>query len=232
MRRMEQNLGEKRVLFQSVEKKNSLRITYERLKLEEKAFISSTKFNRRQLLSRQNKLRHLQSTSQSSKGLSSEKRPKFRTSFPELPGTSESVIHRYDSNLTLPCSRKSLHSPREGKQSKYSLGKEAFDTKESRMGTSRKLVHATFRDVAHSKRNEFKVPLEEKQGKFEGDSKKKQIRDSGLHVDDIIAYSVKFGKRAEKSQRKISSTGREHVDTTENHEVGTASFDFNWKRRV
>jgi hypothetical protein len=223
MRRTEQNLGEKRVLLGSLSKKNNLRKTYERLNLEEKAFISSTKFNRRQLLSRHTKLRQLQT--QGSKELNQETRPKNRMSFPGLPGANESLIRSYSNNLTLPYSRNGLRNTGEGKRISSSVGKEeSIEQMKSHKSQSNMRSNVLdFKDVSTEKRNEMKISMKQKSAKVERDSKSKQIQESGLHVGDIIAYSASFDRR--EKRKKASSVDREDLDTAGKQISEVGSFD-------
>ncbi|CAB4023533.1 Hypothetical predicted protein [Paramuricea clavata] len=210
MRRTEHKLGEKRVFLGSLSKKNNLRTTYERLNLEEKAFISSTKFNQRKLLSRQSKLRQLQTNG--NRGVNLETRPKTRTNFPDLAGSSDSVIRSYSNNLTLPYSRNGLRSPGEGKRLSSLLGKEG-SIKQTKSDNINKYISQSnasnnfvdLKDVSTEKRNEIRTPFRS----AKVDSKSKQVQQrSGLHVGDIIAYSASYGKRA-KPQRRVSSIDQE-----------------------
>ena len=200
MRRVQQNLGEKRVLLGSVDKKNNLRITYERLNIEEKAFISSTKFNRRQLLSRQSKLRQLQNN----KALTLGTRPNL----PGLPRASESVVRSYSNNLTLPPSRNNLRSPGKGKRLGSLL---------TNHGSVNDVPHnldkhdysnsnlPNFKDVSGEKRSGIQTLVKAKQS-FKTDST--QVDEPVLHVGDIIAYSTSFGKREEKPKK-----GSSHINS-------------------
>ena len=209
MRRTERKLGEQRVFLGSLSKKNNLKTTYERLNLEEKAFISSTKFNQRQLLSRQTKLRQLQTNG--NRGVNLETRPKTRTSFPDLAGSSESVIRSYSNHLTLPYSRNGLRSLGEGKRLSSLLGKEG-SIKQTKSDNINKYISQSnasnnfvdLKDVSTEKRNEIKTPFRS----AKVDSRSKQVQRSGLHVGDIIAYSASYGKRA-KPQRRVSSIDQE-----------------------
>ena len=213
MRRFEQNLGEKRVLLGSLQKKNNLRVTCEKLCLEEKAFISSTQFNRRQLLSRQTKLRQLQK--QSAKGRNKETR-QSKTNLPVLCKGSENTIRSYSSNLTLPYPRKGPRSPGEGKRISSLFGKE------DRGGTiksnnSQSNVEGNLKNESTEKRNEMKIISKKKLPEVETDLKPKQVGGIDLQVGDIIAYSGSFDKekrtagslicRKNRSEKQISEVG-------------------------
>ena len=179
------------MLLQSIGKKNNLRITYEKLNLEEKAFISSTMFDRRQLLSRQNKLRHSHSSGQAKKGGSFATRTKYQTSFPDLLGRSESVIRGSSSALTVPYARSSSRSARGGSRANSLLRNEANGTRQA----NKKADKGKLKDVASGERiNEVKVPVKQNSLKDEKDVKTRQVRGSGLHVGDIVAYSARFGE--------------------------------------
>ena len=216
MRRFEQNLGEKRVLLGSLQKKNNLRATCEKLSLEEKAFISSSQFNRRQLLSRQTKLRQLQK--QNGKGRNVETR-QSKTNLPVLPKVNESTIRSYSSNLTLPYPRKGPRSPGEGKRISFSFGKEdrggTIKSDNSQSNVEGNLIN--FKSESTERRKEMKIHSKKKLPKVETDLKPKQVEGLGVQVGDIIAYSGSFGEekrttgslvdRKNKSEKQISEVG-------------------------
>ena len=211
MRRAPRNLGEKRVLLGSVDKKNNLRITYEKLNIQEKAFISSTQFDRRQLLSRQSKLRQLQNN----KGLESGSRPKTRANLPGLSKTSHTVVRSYSNNLVLPSSRNNSRSPRKSKQLSSSLvNHDSVDNvshNNLKKHNSDSLVD--FKETSSEKRSGIRATSKvEKSGKFKTDST--NVRGgSGVHVGDIIAYSGSFSKREKPSKETGSDGDREDKES-------------------
>ena len=214
MRRAPQNLGEKRVLLRSVDKKNNLRITYEKLNIEEKAFISSTQFDRRQLLSRQSKLRTLQHN----KGLESGSRPKTRANLPGLSRTSHTVVRSYSNNLVLPSSRNNSRSPGKGKQLSSLLGNhdsvDNMSHNNLKKHNSDSLVD--FKESSSEKRSGIRAPLKaEKSGKSKTDSSNVS-GGSGVHVGDIIAYSGSFGKREKPRKETGSDDDREDKESEDN----------------
>ena len=215
MRRFEQNLGEKRVLLGSLQNKNNLRVTCEKLSLEEKAFISSTQFNRRQLLSRQTKLRQLQK--QSGKGRETRQ---SQTSLPVLPKVNENTIRSYSSNLTLPYPRKGPRSRGEEKRISSLFGKEdrGGTVKSDSSPQSNMEGHfINIKDESPEKRNEMKTLSKKKLLKVETGLKSKQVEDLGLQVGDLLAYSGSFDKekpttgrlvnRKDRSEKQISEVG-------------------------
>ena len=231
MRRMEKHLGEKRVLLGSVDKKTHLRIAYERLNLEEKAFLSSTKFNRRQLLNRQHKLRQL--SSQGNKGVRPETRPKTRTRFPNVPGVNESSVRDYSNNLKIPQSRKSLRSAGGKVQPSSSLARESTGLENLReSGDIRKPNFKSnsssyelidFRDRSNYEQGETKSPpLKQKSPRVEKHSVSKLAQSSGIRVDDIIAYSSNLGKREKPKKGSLSDRANEDTVGQQETQVGNS----------
>lgn len=215
-RHTEQNLGEKRVLLGAFRKKTNLRNTYERLDIEERAFIASTSFTQRQLLSRQNKIRQLQT--QPNGRLSLDKHPKTRTSFNDLPRNRESVILDYSNNLILPKSRHSLRSPREGKIISPFPGKD-------REGIREPDKHISSLHDSTDKRGKIKAAHNVKLGRFEQGRKSVQ-QNSGVHVDDIVAYSASFGKKG-KRWRGVTSLEHREVKNGGDDIASEVSYSLN-----
>lgn len=229
MRRAERNLGEKRVLLGSLDRKNNLRLTYERLNLEEKAFISSTKFYQRQLLSRQTKLRQLQSREQGNKSSIFE----TGTSFPGLDGANEGATRGYFTSLTPPYSRNGLTGVEKGNGENTSLSKDRHG-KQARMYSSQrhsyghnKALDGAVNYVSTENRHETNVFSGEKEMKDEKILKSSQLGDPQLNVDDIIAYATRYGRRPGKSSG--SSTHRENgvssVSIVEKQAIWKGNFE-------
>jgi hypothetical protein len=219
MRRFDQNLGEKRVLLGSLSKKNNLRVAYEKLNLEERAFISTSQFDRRQLLGRQSKLRQLQK--QNGKGQNIETR-QSRTSLPVLPRVNEKRIRGgYSSHLTLPNSRNGLRSPGEKIRVGSLFGKEdrggPIKSENSRSNVEGNLI-GNFEDESPEKRNEMKISSKKKLAKVGTDSK--HVGSSGVRVGDLIAYSGSFDQK-DKPPTKGSLVNHENKSEKQILEVGS-----------
>lgn len=225
IKRTEPNFVEKRILAGAQGKRNSLTLKYEQLNREEKAFISSNNFIKRQLLSRQSKLHQLQA--QLNKGAGHDSRPAVasRISFPCLVGNAnKSGLFRCSSNLTSSSSRSVLRTPEKKPKrvesnstvkdgSNYDFAKKSFSTMESN-------VIATTRRATAVGRN---CSFGEKPAAVENDfDKRKQPP-----LSKEVVFQVKNNSPAKMRKSRSARTKSNEINSVENRgkEVSCRKLD-------